>query len=204
MPEKQPRGYFDEMGYDPDTFRAEQAAAEKKDRPKQMTKLPSDRARSKLSLRTVIFIAGLILLFISTSFAVLSLSDTDQEQLHETEEYRLFSAVLASDELNSDNGPGSSYFHGGSVMAATGEDLRNDLAGENNDLLDLQFVIEIIDVSGYPVHYTRSLENDNAIATSTLPEDSEGTDIVMFEAGVIVEAGENELHSARFIMYIWK
>jgi len=161
-------------------------------------------AVTKSDRRTALVLFGIILIIVSTVFAFVSLQEPDQKTIEDTVEYNMFQDALASKELNCYNGPGSRCFSAGSVMSVGGDELMEDISTADEQYRDYEFYLEIIDVSDYPVKYTRSGSEGNAIATAE-PNDAGGVDgIRTLETAVNIFIDDDEVHTARFVMQIWK
>ncbi|UCH88289.1 MAG: hypothetical protein JSV49_08465 [Thermoplasmata archaeon] len=198
------KGYFEELGYDPYSARTRPEPEEVDVVKKKLERPGGRRSRSRISIRSIVLIIGLILVLTSTVFAFNSIETGEPESLADTTEYRIFQAVLTSEELNCDYGPGGMYFDAGKLMSLSGTVLKNSLLQDGVMGDDYQFVIEVIDISNYPVHYNRTHSEGNAIQTSPLPEGGAGIDVVTFESGVNIFVDRNEIHTAKFIIHIWK
>jgi hypothetical protein len=201
---KRSKGYLDEIGYDPERT---QPDSPKGSVEKQVSiRQPGVRAsnRRKISLRLIVIIVGIVLLISSTLFAVSTIESDESHGLQDTEEYQLFKAVLASDALNYNNGPGSSTFDSGKVMAADSDTVSESIIGENTNFDDYQFLIEIIDISLYHTHYNRTISENTAISTSPIPPPEDGRGVTTFEAGVNIFVRSDEIHTGKLIIHIWK
>jgi hypothetical protein len=169
-------------------------------------KQPNDRAstKRKISLRLIVLIVGIALLISSTLFAVSTIDSEEPRGLQDTDEYQLFEAVLSSDTLNYENGPGSSTFDSGKVMAADSKAVLDSVIQGNNRFSDYEFIIEIIDISMYRNHYNRTISEDSAIGTSDLPGTDSGIDVIKFETGVNIFVRSDEIHTGKLIMHVWR
>ena len=198
---KKQKGFLDEIGYDPDKIHSKSGPVDMGHEEFQTVK--TRRKKSKISLRSMIFIIGIIILLVSTGFAYSTISERESKTIADSKEYDLFQDILASDKLNYEYGPGYRYFDSGKLMTADGVGLKNALIQTDSSYSDYQFLIEIIDVSHYPVHYNRTIAEGSEIKTSALLSDGTGGDAVTFETCVNIYVDDNEIHSARFILYVW-
>lgn len=200
------KGYFDEIGYDPDkiTKHKSQQSQDSVERKSTRKRPHIKKKRSKFTLRPAVLTIGIILILISTIFAFLSPTTPEETSLADKDEYRLFRAVITSNDINYEYGPGSMYFDAGKLTALEGSTLKNKLVQQDNDFLDYQFVIEVIDVSRYPIHYNRTISEGSAIGTSSIPSNDYAENVVTFETAVNIYVDSDEIHTARFIIHIWK
>ena len=197
------KGYLDEIGYDPEKTRSRSPSGMRKDERGKEGLSEKPGKEKPISLRTIIFVIGLSLIILSTAFAFIAYETQETPKIQDTDEYELFQAVLASEELNYVYGPGANYFHGSKLMAVSSSDIVAEISEDHPGLDDYQFVIEVIDVSDYSSKYTRSIADGSAIQTSPLPSSDSDSDVTTFETAVSIFVFDNEIHSAKFVMHIW-
>ena len=202
--EKKTKGYLDQIGYDPDKHLTRTVTGGPGDtRSDRADKAPAGAVK-KDRRRTALVAIGIILIAASTVFAFMSLKDSGSETIADTVEYNMFQDVLASTELDYADGPGRGCFNAGSIMSIQGDELKTDIAASDEQYLDYEFSINIIDISDYPVKYTRSDSAGNAITTAEPPNGDGGDRVRTFETAVNIFVDDDEVHTARFIMEIWK
>lgn len=201
---KEQKGYLDRMGYDPDAVldkTVEDELHELEDRP--IERRPPGKGKKPV-FRSLLVVIGIVMLLLSTIYAIDSITRTGTETVFGTEEYRLYREVLASPDLNHQDGPGTAYFKAGAVMSVQGPELKKSLVATNKEFQDYEFSIEILDVSDYPVYYNRSSAGGSAIESASLPDDENDHSITTFETAVNIFVDDDEIHTARFIMQVWK
>jgi len=72
------------------------------------------------------------------------------------------------------------------------------------DLAGLEFQLEIIDVSGDPQFYSRSIATGNPIQTTTPPSVVEEGQLITMHSAAGIKVGPDEVHPARFILRVWE
>lgn len=202
---EKPKGFFKELGYDPDRIRIE---SQTRDELAPLDIKPKRKIDSSLQdfnpVRAILISIGLSLILASALFAVFSIEKADPVSIDDKTEYRIFNNVLSSNELNYEFGNGFSLIDNGKLMSVSGNQIKTELVETEDVFSSYDFVIEIIDVSTYPDTYTRSIDVGNEISTTPLPTDGSGIKIITYETGVNIYVSDNEIHVARFIMYIWE
>ena len=68
----------------------------------------------------------------------------------------------------------------------------------------LAFELEIIDVSGAPETYSRSIANGNPIQTASPPAVVEPGQIITLHSAATILVGPDEAHPARVVLRVWE
>jgi hypothetical protein len=97
------------------------------------------------------------------------------------------------------NDSGANTFDAQKVMVVQGPEFNGRFP-----LRDLQFQLEIIDVSEASATYTRSVAQGNPIQTAPPPAVVNEGDMVTLVSAATIKISPDEVHPARMILHVWE
>ena len=115
----------------------------------------------------------------------------------EAQAWNMLQDIRESDALVLE-GLGAGLFDPQKVLTVEAKDL------ETKKAKDLEFRLEIIDVSGREDIYSRSIAKGDPIQTSEPPMVVEEGKLVELHSAASIYAGPDEVHGARMVLMVWE
>jgi hypothetical protein len=97
------------------------------------------------------------------------------------------------------NGSSASTFDAQKMMTVKGPEFEGRFSFRG-----LEFQLEIIDVSDYPVTYSRSIATGNPIQSATPPSVVSEGQVVTLHSGGTILVSPDEAHAARLVLTVWE
>ena len=221
------KGYVPELDHAPEVRRGEQdddfgpsrvttkAPRPEPEKTKKLGKLKSTLRPGKIpkpwlkdpeimrmyNIRRMLIIIGILVLIFSIlgslqNYLFLIYRETSLEE----NGYNLLLDLQEYPELKLDDDTGLEVWDANKFLKLTSDELKNDLK------TDFQFIIEVFDLSSYPIKYNRTVENDLAWSTGKLPESTGEIGDNKFEISSYINifVSSDEVHLARIDILVWK
>jgi len=115
----------------------------------------------------------------------------------EAEAWELLEEIRENDALLTED-RGAGLFDPQKILTVEARDLEVD------HLKDLEFRLEIIDISGREELFTRSIAKGDQIQTSEPPMVVEEGELVSLHSAASIFVGPDEVHGARLVLTVWE
>jgi hypothetical protein len=141
-----------------------------------------------------------IIVFAGCCFYATELYDRPSAQATtglESKAWEMLDAIKESEALLTGTGATGVFDHD-KVMTVQAQDL------DMGDLDGLAFQLEILDISGHEVSYSRSIARDNPIQTAKPPMTVGEGDLVTLHSAAIIQVGPDDAHGARLVLNVWE
>jgi hypothetical protein len=202
-PAKQPRPEKIAVG---DSFHKPEKPEKKsrtyKDLKGQLLKDP--KFRKVYYIRYFIIFIGILILLSGTIISYQNFqSRKSTPDSMEKDGYEFIDALITYEGLKSEIGGDNSDWDANKFLKLTTEDIQN---GMQSKIHDLNYVIEVQDVSSFPINYNRTIQNGHAWSNQdTITEENQVPDnSYTISRHVNIYVSSEEVHLARVSVTIWE
>jgi len=161
-------------------------------------KIKDPKLKKTLLARNILIIFGIVILILSFSLSYQSIigSAGVKESIEKTG-YELMKELLNYEQLTIDSTNGYTAWDANKYLIVTVEDIKSDLEPE------CEFLIEVQDLSQYPIKYNRTI--DNSLAWSSIQFSEVPTENVFrISTHINIYHTSDSVHLAKLTVSVWR